>query len=157
MCFGVVFGAKTESNGAAEIQPEQLSTILLLHQIPKFENSVKFSFSTKTPPIWQINSWLKSWGIFSPSKNSHSHWAIYIKSSSHTIWMILYSSTLLNHKVAKWWGFFRPSAPICTCASLKKPPILLSIWFSEVVNDHPNYHTIPDYRSALWRSIFETW
>ena len=53
-------------------------------------------------------------------------------------------TTLPNHNVAIWWGFFRLTAPAALpvhigADSLKKPHHIATLWFSEVVNDHPNW------------------
>ena len=55
-------------------------------------------------------------------------------------WLIAWSfTTSLNRKVTIWWGFFRLSAPKhagTAAVSLKKPHHIITLQFSEVVNDH---------------------
>ena len=56
-------------------------------------------------------------------------------------------TTLLNHEVAIWWGFFRLLAPTCTyplcmaagAVCLKKPHHIIILWFSEVVKGHAKF------------------
>ena len=56
-------------------------------------------------------------------------------------------TTSLKHKVAIWWGFFILTAPAAVpghvgADSLQKPDHIATLWFSKVVNDHPNYDTL---------------
>ena len=75
-----------------------------------------------------------------------------LKDDSNNIWHLGWSfTTSLNHKVVIWWGFFRLSAPTCTgigAVSLKKPHHIATLWFSEVVNDHPNWSKIDFFFSV---------
>ena len=70
-----------------------------------------------------------------------------ISSPSENLYYLAWSfTTSLNHKVTIWWGFFRLSAPThagtAACAvSLKKPHHIITLRFSEVVNDHAKYRS----------------